>query len=250
MQRIKKVKWPVKNIGGDRSYCKLRYVIGKDFNIASGNYLNFQNIKYNVGSWPTGWTQKTTSISDVFGQTPNLSTMGALYTRYRIRGIKLKLTYWQQSGPPVVLYTNAQSDISVSNFASSQAPPGPTPAFVTPGISIIPEQRWAKYRVCSQTAQGGKPTVLKSYYSVNKVFGPDQVTKNDADFTGEMRPTTPYWGDAEDLDTGIPKLGPWLQFGIFTMNGSTVPAEQNVTGVLKVEATVYTEFFGKRNQTQ
>lgn len=249
MQRIKKVKWPVKNIGGDRAYCKLRYVIGQDFGIAQGNAFNSQNLKYNTGVWPSSVVPANTSIASVFGQTPNLSTMGALYTRYRIRGIKLKLTYWQQSGPPIVLYTNAQSDqASLHPPFNTSAPTAPLPNFITPNISILPEQRWARYRVCSQTQNGGKPTVLKSYYSVNKVFGPDQVTKNDADFVGGMKPTTPYWDDINDFNTATPKLGPWCQFGIFTMNGTN--AATAVTGVMKVEATVYTEFFGKRVQTQ
>ena len=110
MQKIKKVRWPVKNIGGDRAYCKLRYVIGSDFTIAAGQYNRFQNLRMNTGAVETPLGSGQQTISFVFGETPNLSTMAALYLHYRIRGIKLKLTYWQQSGTPVVLYTNAQSD--------------------------------------------------------------------------------------------------------------------------------------------
>lgn len=245
MQRIKKVKWPVKNIGGDRSFCKLRYVIGSDFGISSGNVYNAVNLKYNTGSWES--TSSTpTSILAVFGQTPNLSTMGALYTKYRIRGIKLKLTYWQQSGTPVVLFTNAQTE-NGPDFATREN--GPDPAFITPNISVLPEQRWARYRVCSQTAQGGKPTTLKSYYSVNKVYGPDNVVKNDKHFIGEMQPSTPYWSTDSTFEAR-PVYGPWLQYGLFTMNGTPIPIDEDTQGVLKVEATVYAEFFGKRVQTQ
>ena len=37
MQRIKSVRWPARNIGGDRAYCKLRYVKGARFTIPLAN---------------------------------------------------------------------------------------------------------------------------------------------------------------------------------------------------------------------
>lgn len=242
MQRIKSVRWPARNIGGDRAYCKLRYVVGGDFGIASGAFSHSQNLRMNTGAYesPLGPAEQT--IHFVLGNTPNLSTMGALYLNYRVRGIKLKLTYWQQSGTPVVLYTNAQSD-SNEFYATT-----PSPDFVTPSISVLPEQRWARYRVCGATAAGARPTVLSAYYSVNKVFGPDAVVKNDRDFVGEMSVATPYWSDNQTTG-GVPVRSPWLQYGIFTLNGTALPALETVEGVLKVEATVYCEFFGKRVTT-
>lgn len=245
MQKIKKVRWPARNIGGDRAYCKLRYVIGSDFTIAPTESYESVNVVYNIGADSTNPVVSGT-IHDIFGDTPNLSTMGALYTNYRIRGIKLKLTYWQQSGSPVVLYTNAVT----SQTGASTAP---SPNFVVPNISVLPEQRWARYRVCGATAAGAKPTTLKAYYSVNKVYGPDAVVKNDADFIGKMSPAYPYWGTLETLpgpDRPFPLRTTWLQYGIFTLNGQPLANDDSVLGVLKVEATVYCEFFGKRVQTQ
>ena len=40
---------------------------------------------------------------------------------------------------------------------------------------------------------GAAPTRLTVYYSVNKVFGPDVVVKNDESFTGQLKTTLPYW---------------------------------------------------------
>lgn len=250
MQRIKTVRWPARNIGGDRAFTKLRYTIGNDFGIPSGSFSNFQNLAMNVGAYNTGGgsTLQGCSINGVLGSTPGLSTMGLLYQKYRIRGIKLKMTYWQIAGAPVILYTNAQSDIET--LGPSKA--GPVPGFITPTITTIPEQRWCKYRVCSQTQNGGKPTSLTSYYSVNKVFGPDDIVKNDEDYTGETQVATPYWNNQVPAGSNSyqPSRTPWIQFGLTTLNGAVTTASTAVTGVLKVEATVYTEFFGKRALTE
>jgi len=236
MQKIKTTRWPVKNIGGDRSRCKLRYVIGTQFDIAAEAASKTQNLAMNYGaaiseSYPIA----ALSIAGVFGQTPNLQTMAALYTRYRIRGIKLRLTYWQQTGAPVFLFTNAQTNLDTF----SQDDTAPAPAFVSPTISTLPEQRWAKYRVCQMTATGGRATSLSAYYSVNKVYGPDNTVRNDHDFSGGMRIDTPYWGSP------VVTRGPWCQWGIANLSGANGAS----TGVLKVEATVYCEFFAKRVTT-
>nr|DAO36065.1 MAG TPA: Capsid protein [Cressdnaviricota sp.] len=238
MQRIKKVKWPTRNIGGDRAYCKLRYVIGRDLGIATSTGFTTQGVIFNLGAG-SSVNPQAVSINGNFGNTPGLQTMAALYQNYRIRGIKLKITYWQVSGPPVVLYTNAAANTSGFPTASISFP------IVTPNISILPEQRWARYRVCSQTQNGGKPTVLKSYYSVNKVQGPDNVVKNDVDYIGQMQVATPYWGTTSAT---TPLKGPVCEYGIFTMNGAN--ATTAVVGTAKIEVTVYTEFFGKRTQTE
>lgn len=241
MQRIKTVRWPRRNIGGDRAYTKLFYCTGQNFGIAVGQTNNAQNIAMNVGANSAGANAYT--INGVFGSTPNLSVLAAQYLQYRIKGISLKLTYWQQSGDPVCLFTNAQSNASPYTVSST----GPSPGFITPGIFNTPEQRWAKYRTCAMTSAGAKPTQLKVYYSVNKVQGPDVVVKNDEEYTGSMQAATPYFSNgtvAEDQ----PGKTPWAQFGLMTLSGANAVAA--VAGVLKVEATVYTEFFGKRPQTQ
>ncbi len=244
MQRIKTSRWPVRNIGGDRAFCKLRYVKGSQFDIPNGatSLVQFQVMNVGAYSGAANLLQSFT-LNGVMGETPNLSTMGALYTRYRIRGIKIRLTYWQQGGDPVILFTNAQPDRTNLGVAVT----GPDPAFITPNVTTTTEQRWAKYRVCQATATGGRATSLSAYYSVNKVQGPDSIVRNDRDYTGEMMATTPYWANTSGVGDQ-PLFSPWLQFGVSTLTGAVAPA--GTQGVLKVEQTVYCEFFGKRVQTQ
>lgn len=248
MQRIRKVKWGRRNIGGDRSYAKLFYVDAKTLSIQDGTFATYQNQAINVGSFlGGGGSTDETSLAAVMGRTPNLSTLAALYMNYRIRGIKIKLTFWQQQGAPVVLYTNAAPTTAEFDVDLKQ----PAPDFATPSISILPEQRWSKYRVCGATSNGAKPTSLSAYYSVNKVFGPDAVVKNDRDFTGEMQLASPYFTPTSSASSMTayrngPKWGPWMQYGIFNMSGDIATEGDGAVGVLKIEQTVYTEFFGKR----
>lgn len=243
MQRIKTVRYPVKNIGGDRAYCKLRYVVGQPFGIPQGSVSNSQNQVMNIGA-DNDVTLQPLTLNGIMGNTPNLSTMATLYMNYRIKGIKYKLTYWQTGGDPIILYTNAAPDTQPTNQSGRT---GPVPAFITPTIATVSEQRWAKTRVCSQTQNGGKPTRLQAYYSVNRVQGPDVVVKNDSDYTGQMQLATPYWSNAAQT-MAQPRMSPWAQFGITTLAG--IPAATAVTGVLRVEQTVYVEFFGKRPATE
>ena len=101
MQRIKSVRWPARNIGGDRSYCKLRYVKGARFTIP---WRILPCPKSGHGPWRMrSHSLSSCTLSTVMGSTPNLSTMASLYTSYRIRGIKVRLTYWQTGGVPCFL---------------------------------------------------------------------------------------------------------------------------------------------------
>lgn len=244
MQRIKSVRWPARNIGGDRAYCKLRYVKGANFNIATGQYYTAQNQAMAIGASTPGALSSCT-LAGVMGDTPNLSTMGALYTKYRIRGIKLRLTYWQTGGLPAFLYAQATPDQGIVDGSHT----APNPDFILPSINQLPEQRWSKYRVCQATAAGGRATSLSVYYSVNRVQGPDAIVKNDLEYTGDMQVATPYFSTGSG-DTNRPTRSPWLQFGIGTLAGTVTASGNEVTGVLKVEQTVYCEFFGKRAQSQ
>lgn len=241
MQRIKTVRYRSNNIGGDRCFAKLRYTIGQQFNLDAASSFAFENMAFNVGASAPAGALNPNTIFGRLGSTPNLSTMGSLYTQYRIRGIKLRLSYWQQSGQPVALFCNAQANPTVLGDAST----GPTPPFPTPSFQNVPEQRWGKYRVCQATAAGGRPTSLSVYYSVNKVAGPDRVVKNDEDYTGLISPVAPYWSTGTD-DASRPQRGPWLQYGITSLADATGA----VTGVLKKDAIVYVEFFGKRSAIQ
>ena len=96
----------------------------------------------NIGAW-SGTALSSCTLAGVMGDTPNLSTMGQLYLHYRIRGIKLRLTYWQTGGAPVILFSNATADTADVETTST----APTPDFPIPSITILPEQRWGKYRV-------------------------------------------------------------------------------------------------------
>jgi len=243
MQRIKSVRWPIRNIGGDRAYCKLLYVTGNDVSIVEGTSFSFINLCMNMGAAPAGSALEAASIRGVFGSSPNLSTMGALYTKYRIRGVKLRLTFWQYGGSPVFLFTQAATNNATVQSTST----APDPPFNPPSIAITPEQRWAKTRVCSATAAGGRATTLSAYYSVNRVQGPDLVVKNDSNYTGQMEDTAPFFSD-NSTSGSRPVSSPWLQYGIAMLNGQNAVGQSAPGGVLKVQATVYCEFFGKRLQ--
>lgn len=250
MQRIRTYRYKARNIGGDRARAKLFYTTGQQWDIPAASGTNVNTLKFNTGAANSALTNLFPhTISSVLGQTPYLSVLAQQFQYYRIRGIKMKLTYWQSTGDPVFLYANAQSDSAVGQQVPQDAS-GPTPAFPAVSINIVPEQRWAKYRTCQMTSAGGKPTSLSVYYSVNKVQGPDRIIKNDQAYTGDMQTVSPYWGDSVSLaDTQtMPVAGPWLQYGISTLSGAASAA--GVTGVLKTQATVYAEFWGKRVSTQ
>lgn len=221
MQRIKTYRYPRRNIFGDRSLIKPFIVTGQTVTIPTTASFVSSNLQYN--NWP--------AIASAFGQSPGLTAIGQRFDRYRIRGIKLKITAWPDQNAlntPVVLFTNAAQDTTQLEGA--------------PTVSRLPELRWSKYRVCSNAGTGGKPTVLTSYYSVNKVWGPDSTVKNDLDFTGE----TNFSSLISSWTT--PAAGPFLQYGLFTMGGTNPTTAINVT--LKIEATVYCTFWGRSAQTQ
>lgn len=243
MQRIKTVRYQARNIGGDRCFTKLRYVIGKRFVPDAISEYHVEMFPFNVGAQATGVTN-VHSIHSLFGSTPNLSTLAQFYTRYRIRGIKLTLTAYYvptPASPPICIFTTAQTS---SGHTSAE---DPSPPFATPDIVTTPEQRWTRYKVVANTGNGARPTTLSSYYSVNKVYGPDAVVKNDADFIGTLNTAAPYWSDTTNTSstTFRPARGPWLMYGIFSMDSAgQIPSDTNLT--LKVEATVYAEMFSKR----
>ena len=241
MQRIKKVKWPKRNIGGDRAYAKLYYVTGTSITMTTGQSSVTRNIAFNILGVDSSTPLYASTITANFGSAPGLSQLASQFLKYRIRGIKLKYTYYpiDYGLQPLIAYFNAQGN--ADNILPTET--GPTPAFPTPSVSVMPEQRWCVYRVIPNAANGAKPVTLKAYYSVNKVYGPDQVVKNDTQFTGDLISSSPYFSPTDQ-----PSKGPWIQEGMFTMSGQTVAA--NVTVTILKRATVYIEFFGKRITTQ
>lgn len=243
MQKIKTVRFQPRNIGGDRCFAKLRYVIGTDFKPSTAIPYHVVKLPFNVGCQATGATG-VNSIFSVFGSTPNLSTLAQLYQNYRIRGIKLVLTAYYVPAlgePPICLFATAQSSSGTTRETN------PTPTFPTPAINVTPEQRWTKSRVIGNAAAGAKPTTLSVYYSVNKVYGPDAVVKNDKDFIGDLITGSPFWSNTVNQtdDASRPVRGPWLMYGIYSMDQfRALSTTMDLT--LKVEATVYTEMFSKR----
>lgn len=217
MQRIKTYRYPKRNIFGDRSIIKGYIVTGQTITVPTNASFVTQNLQFN--SWP--------AIATAFGNAPNVGTLGARFNNYRISGIKTRITVWPDQNSlntPVCVFTNAANESG--NLVAN------------PTVAQLPEVRWAKYRVCSNAGTGAKPTVLSSYYDVKKVWGPDSVVRNDIDFTGETNfQTTPSTWTA-------PTLGPFLQYGLFTMGGTNPTTAINAT--LKIETTVYGTFWGKQ----
>lgn len=216
MQRIKTTKWPSRNPYGDRLFYKPRFVFGTTLTIPTGAPYIQTLFSFN----------DMAAIGGLAGSAPGLSDLATAFTRYRVRGCKIKFTYWPdplQNGVPVVGYFNAAQSVGQ--------------ILVTPNVSLLPEQRWAKYRVLNQPGTGAKPTSLSVYYSANKVYGPDAVVKNDVSFTGGVGtglPTT--WSSPA---TAVP-----CAFGLCTMSGLNPTAAVSV--VCKVEITPYLELFSKR----
>lgn len=248
MQRTVTYKFPARQIGGDRAMAKLRYVIGNTNSITTAAVSWTRNLAFGIGAAdPTGSMQSTgLTINGLLGATPNLSQLAALYTKYRIRGIKLKFTIWPTTAAyePCVGFITATPCLG----ANTSGEVGPSPSFATPNITNMPEQRWTHYKVINNAQTGAKPTVIKHYFSVNRVQGPDNTVKNDLSYTGDLQTTAPYWSNLPDPtiedNWSRPSHSPWLQFGVFTMSGNAPTATQAFT--YKLEATVYAQFWGKR----
>lgn len=248
MNRIRKYRFSSKNIGGDKCYAKLRYVTAGTFNIAIGQSQVTQNVAFAVGASTVSSNLNDASISGRFGTTPNLSTLASLYQRYRIRGVRLKLTVWPTTGgvtQPICVFMNAAS--SQVDLATTSN--GPSPAFPPADISVTPEQRWSRSAVIRNTGQGANPTKISAYYSVDKVQGPDKSIPVNSAYYGTTQLTAPFWSDAAPGAPDTPINSPWLEFGMYTMSGGLV-AGTAVEAVIKAEATVYTEFWGKRSSIQ
>nr|DAV93035.1 MAG TPA: Capsid protein [Cressdnaviricota sp.] len=217
MQKIKTYRYPKRNILGDRSIIKLFITKGETRTIPINASFISQALQFN----------NLVDINTQFGSAPGLVALFSSFGRYRVNGIKLKLTAWPDQNSlntPVVLFTNAAGETGELS--------------ANPTVGVLPELRWSKYRVCTNAGTGAKPTTLTSYYSTRKVWGPDATVKNDADFTGEIN----YSGNP--VNWTAPALGPYLQYGLFTMGGTNPTTAINTT--LKIEATVYVQLWQRR----
>lgn len=241
MQRIRTVRYPRRNIGGDRAYAKLFYTRGFRLSVGGNtNYSVFQNLAYNVGASVPGSALHAVSLTGILGVPPGLAMMAANFMYYRVRGIKLKFTIWPDTSyaRPACFFVNA----GTSSRANDPANGTPYPNFPDALQDALGEQRWAKWSVIRVPNAGARPTTVSVYYSVNRVYGPDAVARNDMEFTGAMSPSPPFFSAS-----GYPTRSPWLQFGVMPMvNGDFL--QENVAYALQIQATVYTQFFGRRPQ--
>ena len=219
IQRIKTYRYRARNIGGDNAFAKLRYAIGTTLTIpTTASFFGTTDYQITSGN----------DLYNLLGSTPGLSTLATQFTKYRIYGIKLKFTAWPSDpAVPVVMYTNA----------------GSTPAdlITNPNSSNLPEQRWARYKVCSPTTAGARPSTMTVYYSTKKIVGPDVSVKTDLDYTGTLSSGAPYWS------VPAPK-GPFFEYGAYTMSGLNPTVAVHI--IFKIEATIYAKFWGKKALVQ
>jgi len=217
MQRIKTVRYPMRNIGGDRCMQKLLYIQPLTLTIPNGqSAVVSAPIQFNGG----------VSLGVLLGSTPGLAALAQQFLFYKISGIKLSVQCWPQTSAfPLLLFIEAAAN--GSTFI-------PTPIMAT-----VCEQRWCVYKVLNNPLAGARPTTVKAYYSVNKVHGPDATVKGDLDFTGALQTTAPYWNSN-------PNEGPSLRIGACTMNGGPIGNLVDGNIYTKISAVLYVKFFGRR----
>ena len=117
----------------------------------------------------------------------------------------------------------------------------PVDLIPNPNSSNLPEQRWARYKVCNPTTAGARPSTMTVYYSTKKVVGPDVSVKTDLEYTGTLSVGAPYW-------TVPPNKGPFFEYGAYTMSGLNPTAAVHI--IYKIEATIYAKFWGKKALVQ
>lgn len=239
MQRIRTYRYRSRNLGGDRAKAKLYYQAVQNMGLAIGQSSSQLVWCPNVGATPDSMFN---GIARRFGATPGLAVLANQFLRYRIRGVKLRYTIIPvkvdpATHSPVNFYVNAQA----SGVPITENAVGPTPPFPALQGNITPEQRWSRWAPVRFPMAGASPTVVKAYYSVNKVFGQDSIVKNDESFVGQLKTTPSYWDTASFAH---PVQGIWIQHGVATMNGEAAEVAQ--TYVIQTQATFYAEFFGKR----
>lgn len=222
MSKIKTTKWPTRNPYGDNLMYKARTVTGTAWTLATGN-AQVIAVSGKLNSLRDTW--------DRFGATPGFTALTEEFHNYRVSGVRYKITIWPIKNDEAV----SEDDYPCCIYIQIS----PDNTFVTPNVSNLPEQRWARYRVITAANRGAKPTTLKAYFSTNKCYGPDMVVKNDFDFIGSTDPSQTTY---QKFTT--PAKGPDFQMGVFTLAG-TAPTVDLVFHV-KIEVTTYTKFFSKR----
>jgi len=218
MQRIKKIRWPTRNPMGDALYYKFKATYGKAVNILDATS--------NIDIIPAVQFNSIPALAALFGNAPGLTFLANSYEKYRVTGVTVSHTVWPTPDAiyqPTYVYTNAGGTLDDVDDV--------------PSVSTIPEMRWTKSRLVRMPSEGGKPTTISTYYSVNKIMGPDSVVRNDLDYTGETVIGAPTGWDP-------PANGPLLRTGLYTMTGANVSGRQDQA--VKTTLTVHCKFFQKR----
>lgn len=213
IQRIVRKTWPSRNPFGDTMSYKLRQVQGETMGIPIGSQA-FAIATLQMNSLP-GFIGK-------YGNSPGILALCSAFQIYQITGVKIRLTFWPlaPNATPLVGFFQASGDN----------------VFTSPSIGGTCEERWSKYKVLSFPGQGCRPTSLSMYYNVNKVYGPNPVTKGDGNFQSNTLPSTPFGA--------VPLQGPSFRYGIFTLAGVNIAGVQADVHV-KAEVTLYIKFYQK-----
>lgn len=163
-----------------------------------------------------------------FGSLPGLLALSNVFYQYRIRGVKLTMTAWPSIDAfpvPICMFIQGASR---NEFSDASMVNGP-------------EQRWFKYRTVRNAANGATPSSVSMYLNVNKIFGPDQIVKNDQAFIGSV----PTAGSPPNAWNAPTSAGPWVRAGFFTLDGLNTQAGA-VRVTVKFSLIIYLEMFGKR----
>lgn len=198
---------------GDQLKYKIRVVLGTTRTIPSGS--DFVGVAWQFNS--------LAALVTNIGSSGGMATLSSWFERYKMYGIKLKITYWP-------LAPNSQPICGFINGSANSTLP-------VVSVAETPEQRWAKYKVLSFPGQGTRPTTLTHYLSAKKVWG-DHTSFISSNLEATVNVVAPHFN--------TPVVGPYIQYGLFTLNDQNAAAD--ILCDMKIEATAYCRFWGRREQ--
>lgn len=164
------------------------------------------------------------AIRTTFGASAQEAAITEWFLRYRLHGLKVKITYWPTGAAPnpIMGFIMAAADN----------------VFPAPSATSTPEQRFASYKVLRRADSGAMPTTISRYLRVDLIGGADRSVSYDQSQTGIIQDATPPF-------FGTPVgPSPFWQHGLYTMTGAAVSA--NFTVDYKIELTSYLKCFKKR----
>lgn len=259
MQKLYRSKWRKNNPVGDTLQAKV-CVTQRDNMVAqtSLNHIqilqpDFPNSRTPRLNDPIGLLGRFGSDNAGRGYNNSSSALAAqIFRRYRCKGVAATITvtpFWDTLVQPGV--SEQTRRYMLCAWANAEAIPtggnasGPT---MFPFANIIPEQRWKKYRVIQQGwIYGGKPTKLRFYFNVNKVYGPDRIVKGDVNFTGQTDSFEAGGSGFAPLPVARPQAGPGLQIMIYTVDGNAFT--NGVAFTIQIDWTFYIKYFQKYQNT-